>query len=117
MKTITLNRVGPALKPDPSRVLIRPFQPGDEAGSRRLVARVLALSEPTVTQLLSEVLGEFGDRHAELEEFLHRRFGEVSHFLPPEAAPSALRATSPPTTPSTRWSRRRSTRSAASTSS
>lgn len=91
MKTITLNRVGPALKPDPSRVLIRPFQPGDEACSRRLVARVLALSEPTVTQLLSEVLGEFGDRHAELEEFLHRRFGEVSHFLPPEAAPSSDR--------------------------
>jgi len=88
MKTITLNRIGPALKPDPSRVLIRPFQPGDETSARRLAARVLALPEATVTQLLSEVLGEFGDRHARLEEFLHRRFDEVSRFLSPEAVPS-----------------------------
>ena len=88
MKTITLNRVGPALKSDPSRVLIRPFQPGDETSARRLAARVLALPEATVTQLLGEVLGEFGDRHARLEEFLHRRFDEVSRFLSPEAVPS-----------------------------
>ncbi len=91
MKAITLNRVGPALLPDRSRVLIRPFQPGDEAGARRLTARVLALREETVAQLLAEVLGEFGDRHARLEAFLHQRFGEVSRFLPPGAAPSPER--------------------------
>ena len=33
----------------------------------------------------AEVLGEFGDRHAHLEDFLHNRFREVRRFLPAEA--------------------------------
>lgn len=85
MRTITVNRTGPALLPDRSRVLIRPFQPGDESAARRLVQRILARPEGEVEQLLREVLGEFGDRHTHLEEFLDRRYHQVRGYLPPDA--------------------------------
>ncbi|HNQ90588.1 MAG TPA: glycoside hydrolase family 130 protein [Verrucomicrobiota bacterium] len=88
MKSVNVQRSGPALLPDCNRVLIRPFMPGDETSARRLVARVLALSEEDVQRLLAEVLGEFGDRHAHLEEFLRQRYGQVRDYLPPDASPS-----------------------------
>jgi predicted GH43/DUF377 family glycosyl hydrolase len=85
MKTVTVQRTGPALQPDRNRVLIRPFLPGDETSARRLAARVLAISEEDVQRLLAEVLGEFGDRHARLEEFLQQRYRQVRDYLPPDA--------------------------------
>lgn len=91
MKTVSVNRTGPALMADPARVLIRPFQPADDAAARRLAVRVLALPEENVRQLLGEVLGEFGDRHAQLEEFLHQRYLQVRGYLPPDATPAPER--------------------------
>ncbi len=88
MNTVTVQRSGPALLPDPNRVLIRPFMPGGETSARRLAARVLALPEEDVQRLLAEVLGEFGDRHEHLEEFLHERYRQMRHFLPADANPS-----------------------------
>lgn len=35
MKSITVQRTGPALQPDRNRVLIRLFLPGDETGAAR----------------------------------------------------------------------------------
>lgn len=39
MKTVTVQRTGPLLQPDRTRVLIRPFQPNDEETCRRIAAR------------------------------------------------------------------------------
>lgn len=88
MKPIAIHRAGPALLPDRGRVLIRPFHVADEDAARRLAARVLALPEEAVTRLLAEVLGEFGDRHTHLEDFLHQRYRQLRGYLPPAAAPS-----------------------------
>jgi predicted GH43/DUF377 family glycosyl hydrolase len=86
MRTVTVNRTGPALLPDRTRVLIRPFQPAHEETARRLATRVMALPETEVNRLLGEVLGEFGDRHTHLEDFLHQRFRQIRGYLPPDAA-------------------------------
>jgi predicted GH43/DUF377 family glycosyl hydrolase len=79
--TIHAKRVGPTLNPDLSRVLLRPFHPTTEDIARRIVARVMALSDEEVAQLLEEVLGEFENRHEQVKQLLRNRFTHVHHYL------------------------------------
>jgi len=79
--TVHVKRIGPTLVPDRSRVLIRPFRPTTEDISRRIVAQLLALSEPEVAALLSSVMAEFGERHHAVEHFFRDRFLKISHLI------------------------------------
>src|SRR5262249_34024610 len=81
MKSLPVLRLPVALRPDPARVLIRPFQPSKDERARRICARVLALPENKAGALLAEVLAEFGERHLKIREFLRRRFLQVRHHL------------------------------------
>ncbi len=83
MKTTNVHakRIGPTLTPDRSRVLMRPFYPSSDDIARRIVARVLTLSDEDVAKLLSYVLGEFEDRHEHVEQTFHNRFAQVRHYL------------------------------------
>ena len=76
-------RIGPTLIPDRSRVLMRPFRPTTDDISRRIVARVMALPEDDVVRLLSQVLGEFANRHEHVEEIFGARFQQVKIYLEP----------------------------------
>ena len=86
MKTSTLHvkRIGPTLTPDRSRVLLRPFRPTTDDISRRIVARIVALPEEEVVKLLSQVLGEFADRHTRVEDVFRKRFTQVMIHLEPD---------------------------------
>ena len=53
--TVHATRIGPTLTPDRSRVLMRPFYPSSDDIARRIVARVLALSDEEVARLLNQV--------------------------------------------------------------
>jgi predicted GH43/DUF377 family glycosyl hydrolase len=86
MTTATLppleaKRIGPTLTPDRSRVLMRPYYPSSDEIARRIVGRVLALSDADVARLLAQVLGEFEDRHEHVETFFRDRFAQVRHYL------------------------------------
>lgn len=74
-------RIGPTLIPDRARVLLRPFYPSTDEIARRIVARVQTLSNEDVARLLSQVLGEFGDRHDRVEQLVRSRFAKVRHYL------------------------------------
>lgn len=74
-------RIGPVLTPDRSRVLMRPFYPSSDEIAQRIVARVLALPDEEVVRLLNQVLGEFEDRHEQVERFFGNRFRQVRHNL------------------------------------
>jgi len=78
---IHAKRIGPTLVPDRLRVLMRPFYPSSDDIARRIVTRVLALSDEAVARLLSQVLGEFEDRHEHVEKFFRTRFAQVRHYL------------------------------------
>ncbi|HTL74581.1 MAG TPA: glycoside hydrolase family 130 protein, partial [bacterium] len=93
MKTATLHakRIGPTLTPDRSRVLLRPFRPTTDDISRRIVARVMALSEAEVARLTHHVLGEFSDRHEHVETIFLKRFAQVKHHLESDVQPSPER--------------------------
>ncbi|MBI4977980.1 MAG: glycoside hydrolase family 130 protein [Spirochaetes bacterium] len=69
------------LKPDASRVLIRPFMMDGEARIQRIIARVMMLAESEVEAMLAKVVGDFEDRHHELRHMLSRRFTEIRRYL------------------------------------
>lgn len=74
---LLLRRTATTLRPDQSRVLLRPFTPGDDARIAAIVARVLELSEESVDQLLAETTAEFSRRHEGIEQHFLDRFEEV----------------------------------------
>jgi predicted GH43/DUF377 family glycosyl hydrolase len=93
LKTCPLHaeRIGPTLIPDRSRVLLRPFQPSNVDIARRIVARVLALSDAQAAALLNDILREFAHRHENAENFFRERFAQVNVYLGSGALPSPER--------------------------
>src|SRR5512135_2459233 len=82
MKAIHVQRAHLRLRPDPARVLVRPFYPTNDQRASRICSQVLALPEPEVHRLLEQVLTEFGERHLKIQEFLQRRYEQVRrHFV------------------------------------
>lgn len=73
-----LRRSRAVLRPDPTRVLLRPFAPDDPARIERIVARVCALADDEVGELLEKTLADFAGRHRHLDAFLLRRFDDVA---------------------------------------
>jgi predicted GH43/DUF377 family glycosyl hydrolase len=79
---LTVTRTGLVLKPDPARVLFRPFNPVGEERPLRLLARIIAMPEADVSELLGLVLSEFSTRHQKLLDYFLVRFHNISHLLP-----------------------------------
>src|SRR3954462_9924808 len=82
MTSINLHRTVLLLRADPSRVLVRPFNPSTTERARKICARVLALPESEVHALLERVHAEFGERHLKTAPFLIDRFEHVRRHLP-----------------------------------
>lgn len=78
---IHTKRIGPTLVPNRSRVLMRPFYPSSDDIARRIVGRVMSLSNEEIAQLWDQVLGEFADRHEHMEQFSRKRFTQVCEYL------------------------------------
>lgn len=76
-----VQRVGPILKPDSSRVLFRAFNPVGDRQDLHIVARIMALPEREVCRLLEQVMKEFQDRRYKLRNFFLKRFEEVRPLL------------------------------------
>jgi predicted GH43/DUF377 family glycosyl hydrolase len=91
MPDIPIHRTEVRLRPDPARVLLRPFCPTTDDRAARIAERALGLTEREVHTLLDEVLAEFGERHLKIREFLQRRFAQVKQFVPPGASLSEER--------------------------
>ena len=81
MKQIDVKRSTVTLDPDRTHVLARPFRLMSDQRSIKIAARVMALPEDEVHTLLDGVRAEFGDRQLQIDEFLRRRFDEVSPYL------------------------------------
>ena len=79
---ITHAKVG--FGPDPRRVIAKPFLPGEQvfpdgySRTRRVVDRVLAMSDDEVGETLRATLEQFGDRHRDLGGTLTRHFDLVA---------------------------------------
>jgi len=96
MTTMTINalhvtRTPPILSPDQSRVLLRPFSPGDSERVGRIVARIIALPEEEAGRLVKEISAEFSARHRDIRNRFLDRFGQVREFVPADADVSEQR--------------------------
>jgi len=72
--SIHLKRTTTILNPDQSRVLLRPFNPGDSERVGGIIARIMALPEDQVGALLEGVSAEFSPRHQEIRKVFRERF-------------------------------------------
>ena len=78
---INVKRSHVTLRPDPTRVLLRPFHLMSDQRAITICAEVAALPEGEVRALLEQMLAEFGERHLKIREFFRRRFEEVRPYL------------------------------------
>lgn len=76
-----VKRAATILKPDQSRVLLRPFTPGNRQRVGGIIARILSLPEDRVGPMLDEVCAEFSPRHQQISKLFRERFEEVCELL------------------------------------
>jgi len=88
---IPLKRSKTILKPDPSRVLLRQFEPGDAGRMRRIIERIMAVPETEVGTLLAQVSADFAQRHLHMWRRFMERFAELQELLPEGAEISEQR--------------------------
>ncbi|HXN48634.1 MAG TPA: glycoside hydrolase family 130 protein [Bryobacteraceae bacterium] len=79
--SIHVKRTSTVLRPDQSRVLLRPFSPGSYERITWIMARIMALPEDTVGPLLDEVAAEFSERHQHIRGLFLERFEEVRSLM------------------------------------
>jgi predicted GH43/DUF377 family glycosyl hydrolase len=88
------NRQNVYLRPDPARVLVRPFKPAteprdlnptDKVRANHIVARVLRLDAEASARQLREVLENFEGRHRNLLDIFESRAAEMEDALEPHA--------------------------------
>ena len=89
-----LNRQILHLRPDPARVVVRPFKPAteprdlnptDKTRANHIVERVLRLEAGAASRQLTEVLDNFEGRHRNLLEIFEARATEMEEALTPHA--------------------------------
>ncbi len=94
-----LNRQALYLRPDPTRVIVRPFKPTteprdlnptDKIRANHIVDRVLALDSETVASQLADVLDNFQGRHRNLLETFEARAEEMEEAFATHGAFSKL---------------------------
>jgi predicted GH43/DUF377 family glycosyl hydrolase len=89
-----LKRQNLYLRPDPARVVVRPFRPTteprdlnptDKARANHIVDRVVQLEPAAAARQLTEVLENFEGRHRNLLEIFETRAAEMEEALDPHA--------------------------------
>jgi predicted GH43/DUF377 family glycosyl hydrolase len=80
--SLQVKRTQTILQPDQTRVLLRPFRPGDSEKTGRILARILAIPEEQVGPLLDRVSVEFSRRHRQIHQLFRERFEQVREMLP-----------------------------------
>jgi predicted GH43/DUF377 family glycosyl hydrolase len=94
-----LNRQALYLRPDPARVIVRPFKPAteprdlnptDKTRANHIVDRVLALDPETAASQLADVLENFDGRHRNLLRVFEARADQMEDAFEPHAVFSAI---------------------------
>ncbi len=79
--SIHLKRTTTILRPDQSRVLLRPFTPGDSERVGGIVDRIMLLPEDQVGALVDGISAEFSQRHRKIRSVFLARSEQVHGLL------------------------------------
>jgi len=89
--SIHVTRTATILKPDQTRVLLRPFNAGSAERTAGIIARIMSLPEDSLGRLLEEVSKEFSQRHQGIRARFLERFEQVRDALPADREVSEQR--------------------------
>lgn len=78
---ITINRLENHFHPDPKRVIVRFFMPGGESRAKKIINRVIALSENDTTQVLNQTLRDFSNRHRNITKVFYAHYERVTFLF------------------------------------
>jgi predicted GH43/DUF377 family glycosyl hydrolase len=81
LSQLLVDRTRIVIRPNNSRVVIRPFQPADDRRVERIIARVCALSEERTRIELDAVMRDFRDRHQKIRDFFLLRYQDVRRLM------------------------------------
>jgi predicted GH43/DUF377 family glycosyl hydrolase len=89
--SIAIRRTAMVLKPDQTRVLLRPFRPGSPERIAAIITRVLAIPESELEGVLHGICDDFSKRHEHIREIFQERYEQVRECLWAESECSELR--------------------------
>ena len=81
-------RSGKYLRPNNSRMLLRPFLPGGDRRLREIIQRILRMSPSEVEGELQNVMRCLSHKHARIETVFFNRYRQLAHLMPPATAAS-----------------------------
>lgn len=90
---LNVKRINKKFQPDYSRVIIKPNIPQEEARRKKIIMRVLKLSEEEVSQVLEKVIIKFSNRHKNIWEAFDKNYNEIKRFIPKDIQISDNRKT------------------------
>lgn len=79
---LNVNRIKKKFQPDYSRIIIKPHVPNCDARVKRIIMRVLSLSDEKTKQVLDGVIENFSGRHKNILEALDKNFNEIKKYIP-----------------------------------
>jgi predicted GH43/DUF377 family glycosyl hydrolase len=88
---IHLKRTATILNPDQSRVLLRPFTPGDSHRVAEILGRIMAIPEEQVGALVDDISLEFSQRHHDIRNSFLKRYEQIRDPGIPDGATSQPR--------------------------
>ncbi|QOY86428.1 glycoside hydrolase family 130 protein [Paludibaculum fermentans] len=89
--TVHVTRTSTVLQPNQSRVLLRPFNPGDEQRTCQIIGRIMALPEDQIAPLVQGICDKFCHRHEDIQKVCLERYGQICDILPQGQELSELR--------------------------
>jgi predicted GH43/DUF377 family glycosyl hydrolase len=81
---LDVTRIPIRLTPDPRRVVIRFFRPGDDQRIRGIINRALRLSGQDIERIGSDLRGKFRGKHREIVDAVQEHYEAVKRFIPDE---------------------------------
>ena len=79
--TIQVNRKDIRFYPDSKRVMARYYMPGGDERARRIIPKILSLSDEATRFTLNRVLTNFSQRHRNISKVFKEHFNRVRHIV------------------------------------
>ena len=87
-----VRRSGVYLRPDNSRMLLRPFHPESDQRAREMIQRILNMSRSEMEGGLQKIMRHFSHEHASIDAVFTNRCRQLGHLLPQATEPSPLQS-------------------------
>jgi len=79
--SIDVHRLDTRFYPDPKRVIARFFFPGPDSRVKKIIKKVIDISDEEAKLTLNQALRSFSDRHRNISKVYIRHFDHVIHFV------------------------------------